>query len=135
MLARYKVEWDAGRFDRLIPAFMVCGWNDVPVPAWLRDAILDELHFSYTHRKRGDRHARTGAIQDHSRSVHQTRHALVQLGLRTQQIEVDNGTRQRVSARDAAQEAELVLRRSEHPARGSIDAILESYNLLENKQD
>lgn len=50
---RFKEDWEKGGFDRLIPAFIFCAWNDLKMPPWLRNAVLDELHYSYQTRPRG----------------------------------------------------------------------------------
>ncbi|MEP7129644.1 MAG: hypothetical protein ABI770_00795 [Sphingomicrobium sp.] len=136
MLERYRQDWEKGQFDRLIYAFIVCAWNDVPVPLWLRDAILEDLQYSYQTRRRGDRSARTGAVQDHWNRVHQTRHAMMQTALNQQQWEIEIGMRQLpLNKNEAAEEVKALLSQTKHVARGSTDAIIESYNSLENKAD
>lgn len=137
-LERYRLAWESGRFDQLIPAFMLCTAAGLPLPAWLGEAALDDLQFAYSTRKRGDRHARTGAVQDHWNTVHQTRHRMVQAVLSQQQWEIDMGLRRAPPNKDDAAEIVrkiLTRKNAEHVARGSKEAILDSYNSLENKED
>jgi TATA-binding protein-associated factor Taf7 len=115
---------------------MFCVKNELTMPAWLYEAVLDELDFSYRERKRGGRSARTGAVQDHWGRKHRIRHRMMRTVLDQQAWELDHGLRQTPPNKDeAAKEVERFLRQSASFARGSSIAIEESFNRLENKED
>jgi len=132
MLERYRDAWESGQFDRLIPAFMLCAHAELPMPEWLREAVLDELDFSYRTRQRGGPSSRTGAIQDHQNRVNRTRHLMVRAALDQQAWDIERGRRNGgINKREAARTVGRMLTQFMNPARGSTDAILESYNSLE----
>jgi hypothetical protein len=130
-LDRHKAEWEAGRFDRIIPAFMFCVKNRLTMPDWLYNAVRDDLQFAYLARQRGGPSARTGAVQDHQNRVHGIRHLMMRTALEQQAWEIERGIRQAENKREAARLVRQMLAHSESPARGSADAILESFNPLE----
>jgi hypothetical protein len=132
VLERYRGEWEAGRFDRLIPAFMFCAKNRLIVPDWLYEAVREDLEFAYRNRQRGGPSARTGAIQDASNRKHSVRHLMMQTALTHQKWDVEHGTRKRLSKRDAAKTVWQVMQASGSFALGSIEAIIESYDLVES---
>ena len=136
VLERYRGEWEAGRFDRLIPAFMFCARNGLDFPDWLYEAVLDDLDFAYHSRRRGGRSARTGAVQDRWNRTHRLRHSLMRTILDYQTWEIELGIRTTPQNKgEAAREVERLLAEAESFARGSSQAIQESYNLLENKPE
>lgn len=133
VLDRYRAEWEAGRFDRLIPAFMFCAKNHLTMPDWLYEAVRDEIEFSYRNRRRGGPSARTGAVQDKSNRKHGIRHLMVKTELENQAWDIEYGRRtKRPNKREAAETAWRVMHASGSLALGSVDAILESYDLIES---
>lgn len=132
-LPKLEAEWKAGSARALLKAFGWCSLNGYKFPDWLREAVLDELHFSIEKRPRGGTKQGNAAAQDRARLIHQTRYALVSQLLQMQQFELQNGIRATaVSEAEAAREAESFLRAHQHNARGSAAAILKSYKVLKS---
>jgi hypothetical protein len=133
VLERYRAEWEAGRFDRLIPAFMFCAKNRLTVPDWLYEAVREELEFAYRNRQRGGPSSRTGAIQDASNRKHSIRHLMVKTELECQEWGIKYGRRKgRPNKREAAKTVWHAMQASKSFALGSVDAIIESYDLVES---
>ncbi len=132
VLERYRAEWDAGKFDRLIPAFMFCVKNRLNMPDWLYDAIQDELQWAYRHRQRGGKSARTGVVQDASRRKHKTRHLMMKTTLAQQEADPRRG--EAPNKTEAAKLVERLLSHWQSPARGSWTSIIESYDLVESDE-
>lgn len=134
MLERYRLAWEAGRYDQIIPAFRLCSAAGLALPAWLSEAALDDLQYAYKHRQRGGPSSRTGAIQDASNRMHGRRHALVKLALEQQAWELDHGLREkRPSKREAAKDAFAMLHPNTEASAREIEQILESYDSIEKR--
>jgi hypothetical protein len=132
-LPRLEEEWQQGSYRALLKAFGWCSLNGYKFPKWLRSAVLDDLLWAMENRPRGGTKQGNAAAQERARSIHRTRHTLVEQMLKFQESDRENGRRAvPASEAEAARQASTFLREHQHFARGSAAAILKSYKMLKS---
>lgn len=121
---KYRVAWEAGRFDALSMAVQFCGQNGFVMPEWMVKPLQACIHFTLLNQKSG--HGRTGSVKAAARQdqIHLERYFAAEKCLRLRKLLPGYGKTREGAFKRAAKDLQG------SPARGSWGAVEASHKIV-----